>query len=143
MCPIFCVGNFKVCYVELPDLSIVAETRPRDLYLFLGGDLRHRVGVPVSWECSSKHFPSEAHRWSWIIFTHGTMFQPADGTDSFWLQKGRGDLIGQKTGTKAPLATRLEQLNIREELEPSSKVYQARTKQTARRWANDSTKCHT
>jgi hypothetical protein len=67
MCLVICVGNFETCTVEIPDLSVILETHPGDAYFFLGGDLKHSVGVPET------NRPSmELHRWSWILFTHGT-----------------------------------------------------------------------
>jgi len=48
MCVVLCCGDFDSCYVEIPDLSIILKTQPGDAYFFLGGDLKHRVGIPNS-----------------------------------------------------------------------------------------------
>jgi len=91
MCAVLCVGAFETCHVEIPDSSVVVETSPRDIYFFLGGDMRHRVGRPLTNK-------GNGDRYSVVIFTHAAMYQqprPREGEPpAEWL-----------AGRAAPVAT--------------------------------------
>jgi len=134
MCTVICVGEFKTCEVELPDLSLIVETQPRDVYFFLGGDLKHRVGCPSGYE------EVNSERWSWILFTHGTMYQcPKSGieTDTPWLHHH-----GTAPSSAVDLDERMETLESCEEQDPSNKSQQPRDRQDHRKNVACQSKCN-
>jgi len=73
---------------------------------FLGGELRHRVGIPQL-ESTERESVQDIQRWSWIAFTHGTMFFAPEISSEVphWLC-GRG----HPPQELATLQTRLETL---------------------------------
>jgi len=134
MCVVVCVGNFKTCCVQMRDLSLLVETRPGTVYFFLGRETIHRVGVPFGFPEDISSTTTE--RWSWIGFTHATMYHGPKSTHGsdipVWL-KGRGERVDTPASSE-------ERWHILEEAtaqDPKSKHYSAKTLQTARRQAAD------
>jgi len=129
LCAVLCIGAFQSCHVEIPDSDVIIETAPRDVYLFLGGDMRHRVGPP---HIRRHETTPGGDRFSVIIYTHGTMYQRASDEHRvpFWL-------VDSPTNHEvATLEARLQTLSQSDALDLSGEQKETRTRTVRRRYAD-------